>query len=37
MSPKYDASLFQTKADAVSGHVLDSYFGDGQSIYSAVA
>ena len=34
---RYDADLFHARADAVFGHVHDSYFGAGKSIYSAVA
>jgi type I restriction enzyme R subunit len=31
----YDANLFQQKADAIFAHVLESYWDDGRSIYSA--
>jgi type I restriction enzyme R subunit len=34
---KYDAGRFREKADAVYGHVFDSYWGDGRSVYSAAA
>ena len=34
---RYDADLFQARADAVFGHVYDSYFGAGKSVYTAVA
>ena len=34
---KYDPLLFTAKAAAIYGHVLDSYFGAGASIYSAAA
>lgn len=37
MPESYDASLFQQKADAVFAHIFDSYWDDGQSIYSAAA
>jgi type I restriction enzyme R subunit len=33
----YDASIFQQKADAIFAHVLESYWDNGRSVYSAVA
>ncbi len=35
LPPAYDAALFQQKADAVFGHIFDSYWDDGGSVYSA--
>ena len=33
----YTAEIFKTKATAVFEHVYECYYGDGKSIYSAVA
>ena len=33
----YSTDVFQRKCDLMYGHVYDSYYGAGESVYSAVA